>query len=422
METKANYVLIGAFTIAGFVGILLFLMWFAKLELDRQFAYYDVDFPEVSGLSVSSSVMFAGLNVGQVVNMALSPAQDGTVRVRIEVAEDTPVRANSRASLMAQGVTGVTNVSITAGSPAAGLLRDQHPGEIPVIPADRSVLQALSDQGPEMIDRLNTVAEQLTNLFGDENQQRVTNILANIERSSGNLDQAMADITKATTSIASAADNIAGFGDQLGSLGDAAKVTLGNVDTALAKFTDSATKADATIASATTALDQLRLYVEGDLATVTRQLGETASSVGTLSDRAGGSMDGLDQTLASAGRAFDGADRVMNTEIGPVVTDLRQTLTSLNTAIAGVTDDLPQITARLRDAADSANSAFTSLRGMVEGARSPIQSFAQTGLPQFTRMASDLRTLVDNVNGLVTQLRRNPSQVLTGPRTPEFRR
>ena len=44
METKANYVLIGAFTILGFLGILLFLMWFAKLQVNRQFAYYDIYF------------------------------------------------------------------------------------------------------------------------------------------------------------------------------------------------------------------------------------------------------------------------------------------------------------------------------------------------------------------------------------------
>lgn len=421
METRANYALIGAFTIAGFVGLVLFLMWFAKLEIDRQFAYYDVDFPEVSGLSVSSSVLFAGLTVGQVVSMDLSPSGDGTVRVRIEVAEDTPVRSDSRASLSVQGVTGVSNVAITAGSPASPLLRAEG-GGIPVIQADRSVLQALSDQGPQMIERLNTVAAQLTELFGDDNQQRVTNILSNIEQSSGNLDKAMADITTATTAIASAADNIAGFGDQIGSLSDAAKTTLGNVDTTLARLTDSADNVDNALVSATSTLDQVRTYVEGDLSSLTQELNSSATSLRGLADRAGGSMDGLDQTIASAGRAFDGADRVLNTDIGPVVTDLRQTLANLDAAIASVTDDLPAITGQLRSAATSADTAFASLRGMVEGSRGSVQSFAQDGLPQITRMAADLRGLVDNVNQLVSALRRNPSQILTGPRAPEFRR
>lgn len=55
-------------------------------------------------------------------------------------------------------------------------------------------------------------------------------------------------------------------------------------------------------------------------------------------------------------------------------------------------------------------------------ARSPVQNFARDGLPQFTRLASDLRTLSQNVNQLVTTIRRNPSQIITGPKTPEFRR
>ena len=94
METKANYVLIGAFTILGFLGILLFLMWFAKLQVNRQFAYYDIYFTGVSGLSVSSEVTFAGLGVGKVVDMVLADNDNGVVRVRVEVEENTPVRRN----------------------------------------------------------------------------------------------------------------------------------------------------------------------------------------------------------------------------------------------------------------------------------------------------------------------------------------
>ena len=140
-------------------------------------------------------------------------------------------------------------------------------------------------------------------------------------------------------------------------------------------------------------------------------------------------MDHLDaalvtgqRTLASAESAFGSADRVMNSQIEPVATDLRATLARFNDAIGSLTQDIPDITARLRDAASSADTAFASLRVMLDGARAPVQSFTRDGLPQFTRLASDLRTLSQNVNQLVTTLRRNPSQIITGPKTPEFRR
>lgn len=117
METRANYVLIGAFALAGFLAMLAAFLWFANIRLDRQFAYYDIDFPSVSGLSDASDVRFSGLPVGQVVDVRLSPERDGTVRVRIEIGADTPVRSDSVATIEAQGVTGVSYVGLSAGTP-----------------------------------------------------------------------------------------------------------------------------------------------------------------------------------------------------------------------------------------------------------------------------------------------------------------
>lgn len=420
METRANYLLIGVVTLAGFLGMLAFLMWFAKIELDRQFDYYDVYFTEVSGLSRASQVRFAGLPVGQVLDMQLAEDGSGRVRVRLEVARDTPVREDSRASLESQGVTGVTLVGITAGSPQSPLL-DTGQG-VPVIASTASALQTLADQGPEIIEKLNTVAEQLTVLFGEENQGRVTSILDNIERSSGNLDAAIADISSATGAIADTATAISGFGEHIAGLSDSARQTLDKADTALDQFTQAATRADETLASATRTLDSVRDYVDGGLGEVTTQLRDAADKAGTLADRALTSLDGLDSTLASATRTFDGANGVIETDIGPVLADLRTTLTSFGEAVDRVSADIPDITERLRSAADSADTAFASLRSMLDGARDPVQAFTRDGLVQFTSVARDARALVENLNQLVTALRRNPAQVITGPRQPEFRR
>lgn len=433
METKANYVLIGAFTIAGFLGLLLFTMWFANLQINRQFAYYDVYFPEVSGLGVSSTVTYAGLTVGKVVDMELSDRPDGAVRVRLEVAEDTPVRIDSRASIEITGVTGTANVAITSGSSNLQLLREAQPGIVPVIPANRSALQTLSDQGPEMISRLNTVADQMTKLLGEQNQSRVTNILSNVERSSANLDKALADVTKATDSIASAASDISGFGTKLQSLGEAAQTTLGHADTALVAFDQTAKRADTALDAGTATLNTVRDYVSGDLRGLTQRLDATASDlrddINRLTQRSGPTLDKLDaaldssqQTLASAASAFASADRVMNSQIEPVVTDFRATLARFNESIGTLTQDIPAIAGQLRSAAANADGAFASLRVMLDGARSPVQSFTRDGLAQFTRLAGDLRDLSQNVNQLVTTIRRNPSQIITGPKTPEFRR
>ena len=222
METKANFALIGAFTVAGFLGLLGFLMWFAKLQLNQQFAYYDAYFPEVAGLSVSSQVLFAGLNVGTVTAIELAPDSPAAVRVRLELHEHTPVRVDSRASIDTSAVTGVSQVVITPGLPTSTLLRNIETDEIPVIQSSPTALQTIGEQAPELLSRANVVAQRLANLLGDENQERINNILINVEEASGNLNKTMDDVSRATDAVAAAAEDLKGFGDKLDQLSQTA--------------------------------------------------------------------------------------------------------------------------------------------------------------------------------------------------------
>ena len=129
METRANYVLIGACALVGILLGLGFFVWLAKLQIDRQYAYYDVLFDNVSGLSRAADVRFSGLSVGQVVSLDLDDEGSGRVRVRIEVAADTPIHEGATAQLQAQGVTGVSLVSIDRGrSDEAAAARDDGGG------------------------------------------------------------------------------------------------------------------------------------------------------------------------------------------------------------------------------------------------------------------------------------------------------
>lgn len=407
METKANYALIGAFTIAGFLGILGFVLWFAQLQLDRQFAYYDVYFPEVSGLGPASEVRFAGLPVGRVVDMRLAPGNPLPVRVRIEVALDTPIRSDSTAALEVQGVTGVALVAITAGSARAPLLHGMDTPEVPVIASSRSALQTLTDEGPQIIARLGLAAEQLTQILGPRNQGRVAAILDNVERSSGNLDRTLADVAAATDAISKAATGIAAFGDRMDGLSDSAAITLD-------RLSDAAGQAE-------TALDRVDAYVQRDLALLTQDLQRSAASLADLADRGQSSLDGLDKTLAAGTGAFESAQRTLG-DLAPLADDLRITLGAVADAMATLPEDLPRISAGLRAATDNAASAFASLRDVLDGTRGPVQSFAGDTLPQITRLSQDMRALVRNMDQLVSTLRRNPAQLLSGPRTPEFRR
>ncbi len=65
METRANFVLIGAFTLAAVIGAFQFLMWIVGYGTSGGHRHYQVVFNgSVSGLSTGSNVLFNGLKVG----------------------------------------------------------------------------------------------------------------------------------------------------------------------------------------------------------------------------------------------------------------------------------------------------------------------------------------------------------------------
>lgn len=412
METKANFILIGAFTVFGFLGILGFLMWFAKLELNRQFAYYDAYFQQVAGLSVSSQVLYAGLDAGKVMSIELAEGSSSApVRVRMELSEDTPVRTDSRVSIDTSAVTGISTVMISSGTSAAPLLRETSDDDIPVIPSSRSPLQTLGQEVPELMGRLNLTAAKLNELLNDENLDHVTAILANLDQASGNLNKTMDDLSRATDAVSAAASDFAGFGDRLDELSQSAERTL----TSFAGASDQAQQMLGTVDS----------YVSGDLATLTTDLQQTSGllreELARLGGRAEVSLGKLDTALDTATDTMAAGHAVLN-DLEPVFSDFRTTLGGVNTALANLPEDLPRIVSRIDDAAGDAAGAFRSLRDMIDNVRPPVQSFAREGLPHYARLGQEIRALVGNMDQFFSKLKRDPAQLLRGQPTPEFRR
>src|SRR3546814_3049541 len=75
------------------------------------------------------------------------------VRVTAEMAADTPIRADSEATLQLQGITGVSYVQITPGSPEAELIKPVRGGDTakyPTIKSKPSAIDTLVEAAPEL--------------------------------------------------------------------------------------------------------------------------------------------------------------------------------------------------------------------------------------------------------------------------------
>ncbi|MBM3569324.1 MAG: MCE family protein [Alphaproteobacteria bacterium] len=186
METRANHVAVGAFVLLAVLGLIGFVVWLAKVDLDREFDHYTIYFTGgVTGLSKSGEVRFRGVPVGAVSEIALDPKDPQQVRVVIEVQKGTPVRTDTVASLEAQGITGIAFVQLTGGSPSSAPVA-KPPGEKhPVIASKPSTIEALVNAAPELLGQIAGVLGEMGRLVDDRNRQALAETLANLARLTG---------------------------------------------------------------------------------------------------------------------------------------------------------------------------------------------------------------------------------------------
>ena len=104
METKANYVLIGAFTLLVGVFGLLFALWAANWSSQREWRNYRIIFNEpVTGLTEGSGVRYNGINVGSIETLSLVPDDPRQVVAVVRLQEDTPIKTDTTAKLSQDG-------------------------------------------------------------------------------------------------------------------------------------------------------------------------------------------------------------------------------------------------------------------------------------------------------------------------------
>src|ERR1700732_3060342 len=96
METRADYVAVGAFVLVILVGVLIAVLWLARVEFNRDFAFYDIYFSNsVAGLASGSAVSYNGIRVGRVTELRIDPQDLKRVRATIGLGARPPQRAGS---------------------------------------------------------------------------------------------------------------------------------------------------------------------------------------------------------------------------------------------------------------------------------------------------------------------------------------
>jgi len=171
METRANFVLIGAFTLAVIAAAFGFVMWFQSLHTTKARTPLRIIFEgPAAGLRNGGSVNFNGIRVGEVISVKLDNPR--RVVALAMVAKDAPIRKDTLVGLEFQGLTGVAAISLKGGEEAAPSVPLDDDG-VPVLTADPNALQDVTEAIRGTLQNINRVVA--------DNQEAVKNSLHNLE-------------------------------------------------------------------------------------------------------------------------------------------------------------------------------------------------------------------------------------------------
>ncbi len=217
METRANYALIGLFTLAVILAAFSFAVWFSTVGKTTAQHRYQINFTgSVSGLSVGGYVLFNGLRVGEVKDLGMRTDDPTKVYAMIDIDARTPVKADTKAMLEYGTLTGVAAVSLLGGSKDAANLPDGS-----VIDAAPSQFQDLLLTAQRLAAKTDTFLEKANKLL-DDNSPAVSATFKNLETLSGTL-----------------ADSSGNFRDAMAAVDpEKVRAIVGNADKAVARLND----------------------------------------------------------------------------------------------------------------------------------------------------------------------------------------
>jgi phospholipid/cholesterol/gamma-HCH transport system substrate-binding protein len=249
METKANYVLIGAATIIGALLVMLFAMWISSSEFRRGFNEYEIVFDDpVRGLTEGGEVRFNGIKVGEVDSLRIDPDNTNRVIARVRVSTDVPVKTDSTAQLEPIGLTGVTLIQLSSGSAEAQLLRPSFGAPPPRIQGRGSQIDILVERSEDIALRASEAMAAVRDLLTDENIARVSRIIQNLE----NVSAQLADRNSVVTQSGEAAREIAALSRQV-------RTDLAELDQVITSINESAqTASGETLPELTNAAEEIR--------------------------------------------------------------------------------------------------------------------------------------------------------------------
>lgn len=374
METRASYVVVGAFVLAFVAGIAAAVIWLADVQFDTESARYDILFDgSVTGLRVGNPVRYRGVPVGSVTDMRINEDNVEQVRVTIEVPRTTPIKEDAVASLEFQGLTGVAYVQISGGTHEAPELRPAPGQDRAVIASTPSQLEELFEMAPELLTRFIALVDRANAILDETNRENLAGTLANLNRFTATLAASSDDISRLLRESADAVAQLRATGEEAETL----IAAFANRSESLAALLES------TLLKADALLEESGNLV-GETRPVMRTTGRTMEEIGALAAE-------------------------LRPHVGPTAENAGEAMRELGAAAS-----------ELRLAARNIAAAAGEAAELIGENKDSVSEFSNTGLFEFTQLLAETRILVQVLTRVGNEIERDPAQFLFGDRAQGF--
>jgi phospholipid/cholesterol/gamma-HCH transport system substrate-binding protein len=212
METKANYMLIGAATVLGAVLAMVFALFLTGSEFNRAYAHYVIVFDgPVRGLARGGEVRFQGIKVGEVTDLRIDPQNSAKVLAQVRVDAATPVVAHSVGQLEPIGLTGVNLIQIVGAAKGDAPLRQALGQPPPRIRGEASEIDKILGASGDIAEQTSRALMRVQAVLSDANVNRVNGIIADLKSITGQIEQQRSMAKNANATLVALAEASRGF-------------------------------------------------------------------------------------------------------------------------------------------------------------------------------------------------------------------
>lgn len=443
METRANYVMVGIFTLVTVLAAFGFVYWTAGLGDRGEVATLRFRIHgSASGLVRGSVVLFNGVKVGDVTRVYIDVSNPSVAIADTQVDRLTPVTRSTQADVGLAGLTGQANIEMRGGNPAEPNLLDLAEAEdtIAELTANPSAVANLLESAQSLFVRADAVLTQLEG-FATDARGPLTETLRNAEKFSAALGDNAESIDEFLASVGTLSESLTAVSGRLDSTLTAAEELIGSVDREQVKATVANIEAfTQRLNDATGNIDRIMKGVEegvASISTFTSSANETLSKVDTIIDSVDPAtvrtaLTNFEQASTTVNAAVNDigkvAEKVGNRaeDIDAIVTDARQLTARLAQAserIDGIlvkvddllgSDDAGGLMAEASETLKAFREVADTLNARMGTITDGLARFSGQGLRDVEALVRDSRRSITRIEQAITDLERNPQRILSG--------